>query len=180
MSKKVLILSTSLRGKSNSAILAREFERGAAEAGNDVEFLSLSGKKLAFCVGCLTCQKTGKCILPDDANAIAEKIRQAEVLVFATPVYYYSMSGQMKTLLDRCNCLYGSDYAFREVYLLATAADDDEHAMDGTVTGVEGWLACFEKASLAGVLRGIGLDAPGQAAERDELKARAYAMGQQV
>lgn len=56
MSKKVLIISSSLRGGSNSECLARECERGAKDAGHDVQFISLKGKELKFCIGCLSCQ----------------------------------------------------------------------------------------------------------------------------
>lgn len=59
------------------------------------------------------------------------------------------MCGQMKTMLDRANPLYSAGYAFRDIYLLATA-DADKRAMDGAVKGLEGWIACFEKACLAG------------------------------
>ena len=105
MTKKVLIISTSLRGKSNSEILAKECEKGARDAGHDVEFLSLRGKDIRFCIGCLSCQKTGSCVLKDDVPEIMAKVKEAEVVVFATPIYYYEMSGQMKTLLDRLNPL---------------------------------------------------------------------------
>ncbi len=63
-----------------------------------------------------------KCVQKDDAPEIMEKLRRADVLIFATPIYYYEMCGQMKALLDRMNPLYSSDYAFREVYMIATAA----------------------------------------------------------
>ena len=95
--KKVLVLSSSLRKGSNSETLAQEFAKGAAEAGNKVEFESLRGKKIGFCMGCLACQKKGKCVIKDDANAITKKMESADVIVFATPIYYYEMSGQPKT-----------------------------------------------------------------------------------
>ena len=123
MSKKVLIITSSLRAHSNSDELAQAFARGAKEAGNTVETVSLRGKTIRFCKGCLACQETQRCIIQDNAVEIAEKVKQANVLVFATPVYYYGMAGQLKTLLDRCNPLFSSDYAFRDIYLLATAAD---------------------------------------------------------
>ena len=96
---KVLVIQTSLRAKSNSDVLAEELIRGAKEAGNEVENISLKGKEIRFCIGCLNCQKTQKCVLKDDANLIAEKALAADTLVFVTPIYYYEMSGQMKTLL---------------------------------------------------------------------------------
>ena len=95
--KNVLIISTSLRGGSNSELLAKECAKGAEEAGNRVELLSLKGKKIQYCIGCLSCMKTGKCVQKDDAPEIMEKLRRADVLVFATPIYYYEMCGQMKT-----------------------------------------------------------------------------------
>ena len=178
--KKVLILSTSLRSGSNSEYLAREFARGAREAGNDVELISLVGKRIGYCIGCLSCQKTQTCVIRDDAVSIAEKMKDADVLAFATPVYYYGMSGQMKTLLDRMNPLFPSDYRFRDVYVLATAADEEESAMDGTVTGMQGWLDCFEKTRLGGVLRGVGINDANAAKAHPDVCRKAYDMGKQV
>ena len=152
MSKKVLILSSSLRSHSNSDALAAAFAQGAREAGHDVEEISLRGKNVGFCRGCLACQRTGRCVQHDDADAIAQKLRGADVVVFATPIYYYEMSGQLKTLLDRMNPLYGTDYAFRDVYFLSTAADEDAETPDRAVAGLTGWVVCFEKARLAGTL----------------------------
>lgn len=178
--KKVLIISTSLRRNSNSDYIAREFERGAKDACNEVEYVSLIGKKIDFCIGCLSCQLTQECVIKDDANEIAEKVKNADVVVYATPVYYYEMSGQMKTLIDRMNCLFPSDYKFRDVYLLAASAEDEESAMDGAVKGVQGWVDCFEKATLAGVIRGTGLTETGEAKKDEEILKKAYEMGKSV
>ena len=126
MSKNIVAISPSLRAKSNSEVLLDSFVQGAKSAGNDVTVVSLKGKTIKYCIGCLTCQRTGKCVLDDDARAIAELVKNADVLVFATPIYYYEMSGQLKTLLDRLNPLYGTDYKFTDVYFLSTAAADAE------------------------------------------------------
>lgn len=67
-------------------------------------------KNIRFCKGCLACQKTQHCVINDDAPAIVAKMHDADVIVFATPIYYYEMCGQLKTLLDRANPLYSSDY----------------------------------------------------------------------
>lgn len=178
--KNVLIVSTSLRRNSNSETLAAEFARGAEAAGHKTAQISLAGKTIGFCRGCLACQKTQKCVIADDAPAIAQQIKNADVVVFATPIYYYEMSGQMKTLLDRCNPIFSSDYAFREVYLIAAAADGDESAMDGAVKGLQGWIDCFGQAKLCGVLRGTGLTNSGEAAAKTALLKKAYEMGQSV
>lgn len=179
MSKKILIISTSPRKGGNSDTLAGEFARGAREAGNQVEKIELYDKTIGFCRGCLACQKTMRCVIRDDADTIAQKMLTADVIVFATPIYYYEMSGQMKTMLDRANPLYPADYAFRDIYLLAAAADADQSAMDGAVKGLEGWIACFEKARLAGTVFGGGADAIGTIQGSPALKD-AYEMGRQV
>lgn len=151
MGKKVLVISTSPRKDGNSEILAEEFAKGAKDAGNDVEFVTLRDKEIHFCKGCLACQKIGHCVMKDDANAITEKIGKAEVVAWATPIYYYEMSGQMKTMIDRASALFAKDYACRDIYLL-TAAAEEESAIDGAVTGIGGWIACFEHMSLKGVV----------------------------
>ena len=150
MAKKVLIITTSLRNDSNSDKLAASFAKGAQEAGNDVETVSLKGKTIAFCRGCFACATTGSCVINDDANEITEKILNAEVVVWATPIYYYEMSGQMKTMIDRANSLYPRDYRFRDVYLLSVAADDGDHVDEKAAGGVQGWVDCFEKAEFKG------------------------------
>ena len=146
MAKKVLVISTSIRGNSNSEKLAEAFADGAKAAGNEVELVSLKNKTIAFCKGCLACQQTGHCVIKDDANAITDKMLEADVVAWATPIYYYEMSGQMKTMIDRANSLFPKDYKFRDVYLLTAAAEDEPDVDEGAVHGLKGWIACFEKA----------------------------------
>ncbi len=174
--KNILILSTSLRANSNSAALANEFARGAKEAGHNVEVISLAEKDIRFCKGCLACQKTKRCVIRDDADEIAQKMGRADVLVFATPIYYYEMSGQMKTMLDRANPLFAAGYAFRDAYLLTAAADDDEQTWQRAKNGLEGWLACFPKARLAGAVFCGGVNEPGEAQGHPAMK-EAYDAG---
>lgn len=157
MNKKVLIIATSLRKGSNSTIIAEEFAKGAKDAVHEVEMISLHDKKIEFCKGCLVCQKTQKCIINDDISMILEKMRVSDVVAFSTPIYFYEMCGQMKTFIDRTNPLFPSEYKFTDIYLLATAADDESSSIDGAVKGLQGWIDCFEKASLKGVIRGTGV-----------------------
>ena len=95
MSKKVLILSSSPRRGGNSETLAAAFAKGAREAGHQVETVYLREKQVGFCKGCFACLKLGHCVIQDDAVEIAAKMHDANVLVFATPVYYYCVSGQL-------------------------------------------------------------------------------------
>ena len=178
--KKVLIISTSLRTNSNSDILARECEKGARDAGLDTEYVSLKGKEIKYCIGCLSCQKTGKCVLKDDVADIMAKVKEAEVIVYATPIYYYEMSGQMKTLLDRLNPLYSSDYNFRDIYLIATAADDGDATFDKAYSGLQGWVDCFEKATLQGKLVAGGVDEAGSVNNFVDIKNKAYELGKNL
>ena len=177
---KVLVITTSLRAKSNSDRLAEELIRGAKDAGHEVEQISLKGKEIKFCIGCLSCQKTQKCVLKDDAVQIAEKVKEAETLVFSTPIYYYEMSGQMKTLLDRMNPLYPSDYKFRKVYMLSVAAEDEDYVPEKAVSGLQGWVDCFEKAELAGTLFCGGISDPNEATGRSVELDEAYQFGKQL
>ena len=179
MSKMVLVLSTSPRKGGNSDALADAFVRGAQEAGNQVEKITLYDKTIGFCKGCLSCQHTQRCIIRDDADAITQKMLTADVIAFATPIYYYGMCGQMKTLLDRANPLFPAAYQFRDIYLLAAAAEADEHTVDGAVTGLQGWIDCFEKARLAGTVFAGGVTAVGEIQGHPALQ-RAYETGKTV
>ncbi len=179
MNKKVLIISTSLRKGGNSETLADEFARGAKEAGNIVEKISLYDKTIGFCKGCLACLKCGHCVIQDDAVEIARKMHEADVLVFATPVYYYSISGQLKTMLDRANPLYDTDYAFTKVYLLATAAETEVSAVEGSIKAVQGWVDCFSRCKLADTIFAGGVDGVGEIAGHPALE-KAYQTGKEI
>lgn len=177
--KKILVISSSLRLRSNSEALANEFARGASEAGNEVEQVTLRGKEIRFCKGCLACQKTLRCVIADDAPKIVSKMHDADIIVFATPIYYYEMSGQLKTLLDRANPLYSSDYRFREIYMLTSAAEDETFVPERAVSGLTGWIDCFEKARLAGTVFAGGVNAPGEVEGHPSLEL-AYTMGKSI
>ena len=177
--KKVVVISTSLRTGSNSQALAEQFAEGAKAAGNEVEFITLRGKEIKFCVGCLACQKIGTCEIKDDVPAIMESVLNADVVCWATPIYYYEMSGQMKTLIDRMNAMYSKDYHFRDVYLLTTAAEDEDHTSKRAESGLQGWIDCFEKAELKAHLFCGGVNSPCEIAGNSKLQ-EAYELGKQV
>ena len=175
----ILVISTSPRSVSNSEALAKEFARGAAEAGHSVELVSLRGKQIQFCKGCFACHKLGKCVINDDAPEIVAKMHDADVIAFATPIYYYEMCGQMKTLLDRANPLYESDYKFTDIYLFTAAADDGEYVPQRAVSGLTGWIDCFERAKLAGSVFAGGVNEMGEIKGHKAL-VEAYEMGKKL
>ena len=160
-------------------MLADKFVEGAKAAGNDVEKISLVGKDIQFCKGCFACQKLGRCIIKDDVNDILAKVLEADVVCWATPIYYYEMSGQMKTLIDRLNALYPLDYKFRDVYLLTTAAEDEEETPKRAEAGLTGWIDCFPKSRLVGTLFCGGVNDPREIEDKAKLQD-AFELGKSV
>lgn len=177
--KRVVVISTSLRAGSNSDMLADRFVAGAKAAGNEVEKISLVGKEIRFCKGCMGCQKISRCVQKDDVNDIMAKVLQADVVAWATPIYYYEMSGQMKTLIDRMNAMYRMDYQFRDVYLLTTAAEDEPETPRRAEMGLTGWIDCYPKSRLAATLFCGGVDEARTIAGNAKLQ-EAYKLGEQV
>ena len=174
--KKVIIISSTPRRCGNSEVLAEEFARGAAEAGHAVEVIDLCDHNINYCVACYSCRETGKCVIGDGMNEIAEKLIEADVIVFATPVYFYSMSGQLKVFIDRLVPVYTKIRA--DIYIIATMWDDNPDMMEKVIDAIRGCTAdCFEDCEEKGVLYGVGLDEIGDAEKRPEYMATAYEMG---
>ncbi len=179
MSEKVLIISSSPRKGGNSEMLVASFAKGAEEAGHNVETVYLREKNYGFCKGCMACLKVGHCVINDDAVKIVAKMHDADVIVFATPVYYYSVSGQLKTMLDRANSLFGSDYAFTKIYLLATAAENAPYVVEGAEKAVQGWIDCYERCALIGTIFAGGVNSVGDIAGHPAL-GKAYQVGKEI
>lgn len=176
----IIIISSSFRNKSNSELLAQQALQGALDAGNRAELITLKNKEIRFCKGCLACQRTMKCVIKDDVNEILEKIKSADTVVFVTPIYYYELSGQLKTLLDRLNPLYPQEYSFRDVYLMTTSAEEGDEVVETAVGGLKGWIACFEKARYAGVFNGGGVNDANEASGREDMLKAAYEFGKEL
>jgi len=163
--KKVLIISASPRKGGNSDLLCDEFARGAAEAGHEVEKIRLAEKEVGFCNGCYACRKLRKCVRNDDANELVEKMLAAEVIVLATPVYFYSMDAQLKALIDRSVSRWDDFGRFKgtEFYLVVTAADTNREMMSATLEGLRGFMRdCMDGSIERGVLYGTGAYAKGE------------------
>ena len=177
--KKIMIIASSPRKSGNSNALVAEFARGAKEAGNDIEIVSVGDIQMDFCRGCMTCNHTCKCVIDDDMKAVLERMGAADVIVFATPVYYYSVSGQLKTFFDRTSPLFAANYQFADVYLLATAADEGAEAVVGTRTAVMGWIDCYPGTRLVKTIFAGGVDALGEIAGHAAL-SEAYETGKSI
>lgn len=179
MPKNVLILSSSPRRGGNSDTLCDEFMRGSLEAGNETEKIFLRDKTIHYCTGCSTCSLYNKpCPQKDDAAEIINRMVAADVIVMATPVYFYTMSAQMKTLIDRCCGLY-TQMKNKEFYFIATAAEDDRRLMERTIDTFQGFLDCLENPVIKGVVYGPGVWHPGEVNGTPAMQ-EAYEMGKQI
>jgi multimeric flavodoxin WrbA len=177
--KNVLILSASPREGGNSDTLCDEFARGALENGNRTEKIRIADKEIGFCIACYACKETRKCVRNDDMAEILEKMIAADVIVFATPVYFYTMCAQMKTLIDRTLPRY-TEIANKDFYHIATMADADNSAMDRTFEGLRGFsVECLYGAKEKGVIYGSGAWRLGDIQHTAAMK-QAYEMGKRV
>ena len=179
--KKISIISSSLRKNSNSEILAKEFMKGAKANGNEVNFINLKDIKMGFCIGCLACQKNHRCVLKDGVTKeLLKGICDSDVLVFVTPVYYYAISGQLKTFIDRMNPLYSMDYKFKDIYVISTAAEDAVRTFKGIKEDIKGFIDCYEGTRVKSTLCAGGLERPSDAKEDKKLLKKAYDMGNKI
>lgn len=179
MSKNVLILSGSPRKGGNSDLLCDEFLRGAQESGNQVEKVFLRSKKVAPCNACYYCKNSGgKCAFPDDMAEILDKMQAADVIVMASPVYFYSIDAQMKAVIDRSVARW-TNIPNKEFYYIMTAAEDSDTVMDCTLGCFRGFAACLDGAREKGVIYGKGVYEAGAIKGLPAMR-EAYEMGKQV
>ncbi len=176
--KKVLIITSSLREQSNSTLLAQAFKEGAEEKGNEVEIISLRENRIAPCVGCGSCQVHGECFMKDKLNDILDKVIDADVLVFASPTYYYSVNGTLKNFIDRTYAQY-LKIKNKDFYYIGSSSDTSKESIDGAVETVKGFLRCVENVNLKGIVYGLNLNDQGEARYSESLK-QAYEMGKNI
>jgi len=177
MSKNVLVLSASPRKGGNSDLLCDQFILGAKEAGHQVEKLFLRDKRINHCVACDSCQGNGgRCVQKDDMKDILDKMIRAEVIVMATPVYFYNMNGQLKTLIDRTYARYTA-ISNKEMYFIMTAAVTRKDLLQTTLAGFRGFISCLNGAKERGVIYGTGAWNKGDIKESAAM-TQAYEMGQ--
>ena len=156
MSKKVLVLSASPRKGGNSDLLCDQFMHGAKEANNQVDKIFLRDKKINYCTGCGACQSNGgKCVQKDDMAEVLDKMIAADVIVMATPVYFYTMNAQMKTLIDRTYSRY-TELTNKEIYFIITAAVHRKEALERTIEGFRGFTSVLNGVKEKGIIYGTG------------------------
>lgn len=178
MSKKILILSGSPRKGGNSDYLCDKFSEGARDAGHDVEKIFVSEKKIGYCRACYACRNSHKCIIQDDMPEILDKMIQADVLVLASPVYFYSINAQIKTVLDRTLARW-TELKNKEFYYILTAGEDNRAIMERSAECFRGFADCFNGSTERGIIYGHGLYAPIDA-RNSKFATEAYELGKKV
>ena len=156
MNKKILLISATPRKNGNSDFLCDEFMRGAKHADHDVEKIRLSKMNINNCTGCCTCiSKQGSCIQKDDMAEIREKVLAADVLVLASPVYFHSINGQMKTFIDRMCAVY-TMIRDKEVYFVVSAAGGEEQ-IERTVNSFRDFTDSLQNIQEKGIISITGV-----------------------
>lgn len=183
MGKYVLIAKGSPRKMGNSAVLADQVAAGAVAAGADVESIYLHGLSVRPCTACESCQGAMEedCVVQDDMQPLYPKLRRADVLVFATPVYWFTVSAQMKLFMDRglypLNGPEGHALAGKQIAVVLTYGDSDPFASGG-INALRTFqdAARFMGAQFAGVVHGSASE-PGEIRGKASLMDQAYQLG---
>lgn len=176
MAKNVLILSGSPRKGGNSDLLCDRFMEGAKEAGNEVEKIFVADKQIGYCRACYYCKHhQGTCCIKDDMAEILAKMLAADVIVLASPVYFYSISAQMKTVIDRTVARW-LEFSGKEFYYIMTAAEDSDTVMDGTLACMRGLAECLEGSVERGIIYGKGVYEKGEIKQHPAMQ-EAYKAG---
>ncbi|MDR0310923.1 MAG: flavodoxin family protein [Acidobacteriota bacterium] len=179
MGKKVLILSGSPRKGGNSDTLCDQFLLGAADAGNEAEKIFIRDKNIKYCLACGTCYaKKEACVHHDDMTGIIEKMINADVIVMATPAYFYAMSGQMKVLIDRTIARF-LEIRDKDMYFILTAHNDEKASAERVMEGFKGYMACLPGAKEKGVVYGLGVFDAGEIKTHPAMQ-EAYETGKSV
>lgn len=174
--KNVLIISASPRKGGNSDLLCDQFLQGAQEAGHKVEKVNLQGQKINYCLGCGVCNRTHVCVQKDDMKPLLDKMVAADVIVLATPVYFYSMDGQLKTYIDRCVPRY-TEITNKDFYFILSAADTERKNLKRTVEALRGFTQdCLENARERAIIYGVGAWQKGEIKDTPAFE-EAYTLG---
>lgn len=179
MSKQFLVPASSQRKNGNSAALCREFTRGAEESGHHVETIFLRDKKIGYCLACYHCKNSGGvCAIKDDMADILDKMNDADVIVMASPVYFYAIDARMKPLIDRTVAQWLT-IKNKEFYHIMTAAENSDTVMDCTLECFHGFAKCLKGSVERGVIYGKGVYEAGAVQSMPVMK-EAYAMGRRA
>lgn len=148
---KVLIISSSPRKNGNSQCLCEAFAKGATEAGHHVDLVRLAEKKIGCCLACDACMRNGgTCIQKDDMQQLLALYQEADVLVLATPIYFYGISAQMKTFIDRTYPIW-QNFGKKDVYYIISAGLDQK-IIERSLGDLDGFVAHLDASEIKGRL----------------------------
>lgn len=173
--KKVLIISSSPRKGGNSDLLCDQFMKGAQGAGHEVEKVFLNDLNIRFLQTNDDYDDRSMRTQADDAPMVVDKMIEADVIVLATPIYYYNMSGQMLTMMDR---LFEREHELKdkEFYFIMASGDPDCKAMDCALLGFRNFLRASPTSREMGVIYGTGASSKGEIADKPVMQ-EAFEMG---
>ncbi len=176
--KKVLILSSSPRKGGNSDILCDKFMEGAKAAGHQVEKVFLNDLNINFLRTNDDYEDRTNLTAIDDTPEIVDKMINADVIVMATPIYYYNMSGMMKTMMDRI-FERESELTYKDFYFIMTSGDPDIKAMDCALLGFRNFMLCTPTSKEKGIIYGTGVGNKGDVNDKPVMQ-EAYEMGRNI
>jgi multimeric flavodoxin WrbA len=181
----ILIVNGSPRKKGNSATLAQQVALGAQVAGAQVETVFLHGLDIHPCNACDVCLKTGgpACVIDDDMQALYPKLLEADVIVLASPIYWFTVSAQTKLFMDRCYAFEGPDKnpLKDKRYAIVLAYGDSDPFSSGAVNALRTFQdgLAYIGAEIAGTVYGSA-SKPGEIAQNEELMEKAYQLGKRL
>ncbi len=183
MSKKILILKGSPRERGNSAALAARVADGASAAGAEVESIYLHGLDIRPCDGCDLCAEQGGCVIEDDMQALYPKLEAADAIVLASPVYWFTISAQLKLCIDRWYGFQASRWQGvrgKQFALLLTYGDTDLYTSGG-INAIQTFetMCRFLKSEVVGMVYGTANDS-GDIEKQPGLMEQAYRLGQKL
>lgn len=176
---KVLVITGSAHKHGTTAMLAENLIKGAAEAGHDIFRFDAAFQTIHPCIACEKCHTTdGGCVFQDDMQKLTPKLLDAHAVVFISPIYYYAMTGQIKTVIDR---FYANDAALhknKKTALMITMADDTMESAHGAIASFKG-MASFLEWEIAGIVAGVSC-ADIEALEKTDYPKQAYELGKNL
>lgn len=179
--QNVLIIKASMHQNGNSDLLAEELKRGAEESGNHVTEIEIRKLNLHPCLGCNACHmkgREGQCVQKDDMPAVNEQMLKADVIVFATPTYYYNMPGQLKILIDRTYAVF-TELKNKDFYYLISCTDDTNGSIDEVVRAFHGFAVCLPDSHEKGTVYGLNCPNHGDIKSHDAMR-QAYELGRKI
>jgi len=184
-SKRVLILAASPRKNGNSTILALKAAEGVQAEGGEPDVIRIGNLKIAPCNACDLCiiKPEAGCVIKDDMQPLYQKIKDAQGIIFATPVYWFNISAQMKLVIDRAYALQGKGFwAFtgKDVGVILTYGDEDVFASGG-INALRSFqdIFAYVKANLVGTVYGTA-DKAGDVQTNVKLLQKAYDLGKKM